>query len=347
MAGSTIYSPSQRVNKVKGEILAHAVPREVLGITGQLKSMPKNQGNTIVYRRYLPFGGATTNATTINTWSVTASAHLLAEGITPTADSLTPQDITVVLQQYGCVYQYSDVVNDLYEDDLPAEQKKQVGERMGLVRELVRYGAVRGSTNKFYGGGGTSRATVAGPITYNLLNKISRSILGNRGDPITRVLAPSSNFNTSAVEAGFLVFCHTDGEHDIRGLPNFIEVAKYGTRKPVHEMELGSAGRYRFILSPELGSYADAGAAIGSTGMYTTTGTSMDVYPFIVVADNAWGEVVLRGSDSFDFTNLKPGQKDKNDILGQRGYVGAKFYSAATVLNDGWMAVLEAGVTSL
>jgi len=33
--------------------------------------------------------------------------------------------------------------------------------------------------------------------------------------------------------------------------------------------------------------------------------------------------------------------------LGQRGYIGAKFYSAAFVSNDGWMAVIEAGATDL
>ncbi len=346
MAGSTLALPAQRINKVKGEILAHAVPKEVLGITGANKSMPKNGGNTIVFRRYLPFGGATTNSTTINQWSVTLASHVLQEGVTPNPDSITPQDITVVMQQYGCVYQYTDWVEDMYEDDLPNEQKKQVGERMGLVRELIRYGALKGCTNKFYSGG-TSRATVAATITYNLLNKVSRSLLGNRADLVTRVLAPSANFNTSAVEGGFLVFCHTDGEHDIRALPNFVEVASYGSRKPVHEMELGSSGRYRFIISPELASVPDSGAAVGTLGLYSTGASNIDVYPFIVVADNAWGEVALRGSNSFDYSNLKPGQKDKSDLLGQRGYVGAKFYSAATVLNDGWMAVVECGVTSL
>lgn len=346
MAGATLALPAQRIGRVKGEILAHAVPKEVLGITGSNKQMPKNGGNTIVFRRYLPFGGATTSSTTINQWVVSLSAHVLQEGVTPSPDSITPQDITVVMQQYGCVYQYTDWVEDMYEDDLPNEQKKQVGERMGLVRELVRYGALKGCTNKFYSGG-TSRATVAATITYNLLNKVSRSLLGNRADLVTRVLAPSANFNTSAVEGGFLVFCHTDGEHDIRALPNFVEVASYGSRKPVHEMELGSSGRYRFIISPELSSVIDSGAAVGSTGLYSTGASNIDVYPFIVVADNAWGEVALRGSNSFDYSNLKPGQKDKYDILGQRGYVGAKFYSAATVLNDGFMAVVECGVTSL
>ncbi len=67
----------------------------------------------------------------------------------------------------------------------------------------------------------------------------------------------------------------------------------------------------------------------------------------IVVAENAWGEVALRGKDSFDMTDLRPGAKDKSDPQGQRGYIGAKFYSAAKVLNDGWMAVAEVAVTDL
>lgn len=346
MPGATYASPAGRINKTKGEILRHAVPKEVLGISGDNKTMPKNGGDTIVFRRYLPFGGATTSATTVNAWSVTANNHILQEGATPSADSITPQDITVVMQQYGCVYMYTDKTADMYEDDVPAEMKKQCGERMGLVREMVRYGALKACTNLFYSGG-TSRATVDEAISYNLLSKIARSLLGNRADLVTKVLAPTANFNTSAVEGGFLVFCHTDGEHDIRALPNFVEVAKYGTRKPVHEMELGSSGRFRFIISPELGSIIDSGASVGSTGLYSTGASQIDVYPFIVVAENAWGEVALRGSNSFDLTDLRPGQKDKQDILGQRGYVGAKFYSAAKVLNDGWMAVAECGVTAL
>lgn len=342
----TYASPEGRVNEVKGEILGHAIPREVLGITGQHKSIPKNSGDNVTYRRYLPHGGATTSATTINQWTVTLAAHATQEGVTSSADTLTPQDISVALTQYSCLYMYTDKTADMYEDDIPAEMKKLTGERMGLVREMVRYGALKACTNKFYSGG-TTRATVDEVVSTNLLARISRSLLANRADLVTRVLAPSANFNTSAVEPGFLAFCHTDCEYDIRQLPNFVEAASYGTRKTVHPMELGSAGRFRFIVSPELGSVADAGAAVAGLGLASTTGTSADVYFLIVVAENAWGEVALRGKDSFDLTDLRPGNKDKSDPQGQRGYIGAKFYSAAKVLNDGWMAVAEVAVSSL
>ena len=342
----TYNTPAGRINEHKGEILAHAIPREVLGITGQHKKMPKNVGDNVTYRRYLPFGGATTSAATINAWVVTVAGHATQEGVTPDADTLTPQDINVQLQQYSCLYMYTDKTADLYEDDIPAEMKKQTGERMGLVREMIRYGALKAGTNLFYAGG-TSRATVDEAVSYNLLSRVSRSLLANRTDLITRVLAPSANFNTSPVEPGFLVFCHTDCEHDIRALPGFIQAAEYGSRKLAHEMELGSVGRFRFIVSPELGSVIDSGAAVGTTGLFSTGASNIDVYPMIVVGENAWGDVSLRGGDSFDMTDLKPGAKDKSDPHGQRGYVGAKFWSAAKVLNDGHMAVVEVGITAL
>lgn len=335
-----------RINKLKGEILAHAIPVEVLGITGQNKKMPKNVGDNVVYRRWLPFGAANTNVNTENRPAVVVANHLTQEGVTPTADTMTPVDVSVTLAQYACLYAVTDKTVDLYEDNVPDEMKKQTGERMGLLREMIRYGVLKAGTNVFYAGG-TSRATTDEKISLGLLRKVSRNLLSNHGKSITGILAPSANYSTAPVEAGFLVFCHTDCENDIRDLPGFREVAAYGSRKPVHDQEVGSTDRYRFIVSPELAPYADSGAAVGSTGLYSTTGSNIDVYPIIVVAEDAWGDVALRGANSMDPTWIPPGQKDKNDPLGQRGYIGAKFYDAAVILNGGWMAVIEAGVKSL
>lgn len=346
MSGQAYTTQAERLAKFKGEILAHAIPVEVLGITGMQRRMPKNNSKTVSFRRWLPYGATTSTALDANQWDVTAAAHILSEGVTPSSDSLTPQDIDVVLQQYGCLYSLTDVTADLYEDDVAGEMKKQTGERMGLVRELVRYGAVKAGTNAFYAGG-TSRATVDERVTINFLRNISRALQNAHAMRITSVLAPSPNFATAPVEAGYLVFAHTNCEADIRDLPGFKHVSEYGQRKVMHEQEIGSCENFRFILSPELAGYADSGAAIGSTGLESTTGTSIDVYPMIVVGENAWGQVALRGMDSFDTTYIPPGQKDKNDPLGQRGYIGAKFYHAATVLNQGWMAVAEVGITDL
>lgn len=347
MTGFVSTNPAARIGKLKGDILKHAMPAEVLGITGQQRDMPKNQGMTIVHRRYLPYGAAATDRNTINRPSVSAAAHMLNEGVTPTADSLTPQDITVTLSEYGCLYQLTNVVAETYEDDVPAEMKKQCGERIALVREMIRYGVLKACTNAYYGGGGSTRGSVNSKLTLNQLRKISRNLQANHAKRITGILEPGPKIDTRSVEAAYLVFAHTDAESDIRDLPGFKHVAEYGTRKVVSPYEVGSCENYRFILSPELASYPNEGADIGSTGLTSTAGVKVDVYPFIVVGEDAWGQLALRGVNAIDPTYIPPGQKDKSDPLGQRGYVGARFYMACTMLNEGWMAVAENGVSSL
>lgn len=345
MATFSTTAPAERIGKLKGEILAHAVATEVLGITGMQRALPKNNGQTVVYRRYLPFGAANTNWNTRNRPVVNAAAHELTEGVTPSADTLVPQEITVTIKQYGCLYELTDKVVDTYEDDVPAEMKKQCGERVGLLREMIRYGIIKSCTNVFYGGAGSSRVTVDGKITLNLLRKVSRNLQANHAKRVTGILAPSVNIATKPVEASYLVFVHSDAEADIRDLQGFVHVSAYGSRKPVHAQEIGSCENFRFITSPELAPYAAAGAAIGTTGL---TGTAnVDVYPFIMVGEDAWGQLALRGGDALDPTYIPPGQKDKSDPLGQRGYIGAKFYMQCALLNEGWMAVVEAGVSAL
>ncbi len=338
---------AERIGKLKGEILKHAKPVEVLGITGDHFKMPKNSSKTVVYRRWLPFGGATTNPTTINQWSVSPNSHLTEDGVTPDPDDITPQDITVTLSQYSCLYMYTDAVADLYEDNIPMAMKEQCGERMGLVREMIHYGALKGCTNKIYAGGGSTRASVNAAITLPLLRKATKSILGNRGNMVTKILSASANFNTAPVEASFIVFVHTDCEHDIRELPNFREVAAYGQRAPLHEMEVGSTDRYRFIVSPELSSIIDSGATVGATGLVSTGGSNIDVYPYLMIGRDAWAQVALRGMDSFGVRHIPHTTVDSADPLGQRGYLGTKFWCADFVQNDGWMVVAECGATDV
>jgi N4-gp56 family major capsid protein len=184
-------------------------------------------------------------------------------------------------------------------------------------------------------------------VSLNLLRHISKNLQANHAKMKTRVIAPSAMYETSAIEAGYIVFCHTDCEPDIRDLPGFVPVAKYGSSKSaINENEVGSVERFRFITSPELGAYADSGAAVGSTGLYSTTGSNIDVYPMIVMGEEAAYDIALRGSNAMDITHIPHTTKDKSDPLGQRGYVGALFWSAVLVANNGWMAVAEVGTTN-
>lgn len=346
MATHAYTTQAGRINEVKGETLAHATQIEVLSLGCKMKQMPKKQGDNITYRRWLPFGATSTNVNTQNRPSVTAAAHIVSEGVTPAADTMTPVDVTVTQQQYACLYSYTDKAAELYEDDIPEEMKVQSGERMGLVREMIRFGSIKAGTNVIYSGG-TTRLTVDEKITLNVLRRMTRILKLNHAKKKRRILAPGPNYDTSAVEAAYIVFVSTDAEADIRDLPGFTVVAKYANREPISEDEVGSCEEFRFITSPELTAYANAGASVGATGLVSTGASTIDVYPFMVMGEDAVFDVALRGMNSFTMNHLPHNKPDKSDPGGQRGYVYCGFWSAVLVANGGWMGVIEAGVSTL
>lgn len=344
-----------RINRFKGAILAHAIPLEVLGKTGRQVKLPRNNSDTYVARRWLPYGATSTDANTINRFfqngtgdrgNAVVQANQISEGVTPQPESITPQDITVVVQQYGCLYGFTDKTYDLYEDDIPAAMIEQIGERVTFVNEMIVWGALRACTNQYYGGTGTSRATVNGAITLGMVRKIARNLQANHGKPVNSVLSASGNYGTDAVAEGYTVYCHTDMEPDIRDLPGFVPAEKYASGKPMPN-EIGKCERFRFITSPDLPSIQDAGAAVGSTGLQSTSGSNIDVYQFIVTAKDAWSQIAVRGKESLDPTYLPPGQKSKSDPLGQRGYAGTIWWKAVMLENQGWMAVGNVGIRTL
>jgi len=353
MTMQTFGLSAGRINKYKGAILAHATPQECLSRGGRQVKYPKNSSDTYVARRWIPYGGTATTpntffstTTAVDRGNLIVQAHQTAEGVTPTPESIVPMDVTVIMVQYSCLYGFTDKTYDMYEDDVPQAMVQQIGERVTLVNELIIFGALKASTNQYYGGTGTSRATVNGGITLNLIRKMAKSLMANHGVMVTSVLKASALYGTDAVAGGFLVYCHTDLEPDIRDLPGFIPAEKYASGTPMAN-ELGKVERFRFITSPEFVAILDGGAAIGATGLQSNLGTLIDLYQFIVTAQDAWSQVAVRGLDTLDPTFLPPGQKTKSDPHGQRGYAGTTWWKSVMIENNGWMAVGNVGVKSL
>jgi N4-gp56 family major capsid protein len=155
------------------------------------------------------------------------------------------------------------------------------------------------------------------------------------------------NFATKAVQPAYLVFVHTDAESDVRNLPNFTRVEEYGAGKPVHEREIGAVEQFRFITSPLLAPFAGTGSNTLNGMVSIGANTNVDVYPFLVVAESAWGQVALKGMDAITPRIIRSGEINHANPLGMFGYVGASTWFNAVRLNDAWMARVEAGVTAL
>jgi N4-gp56 family major capsid protein len=342
---------SRNLIRAAQDMLAHAQPITVLGDFGTQRQMPQNATDTLVFRRTLPFGASTSGTTIENsaryvgTPSVTPTSFVLGEGATPNANTINFQDVTVTLQQYGLLYKFSSKVELLYEDDVPGEMVKLVGETMAEVLELVRYGVLKAGSTVIYANG-SSRASVNTPISLNALRRAARTLESNRAKRVTSRLAPGVNFGTRAVQPAYIVFVHTDAVADIRNLPGFTKVEEYGTFKPIHDNEIGACEDFRFIKSPLLASFAAAGSAT-LNGCLSVGASNVDVYPFLVIGEDCWGQVALKGMNAITPRVLKSGDINHANPLGQFGYVGASTWFAAVRLNEAWMARIECGVTAL
>ena len=343
MAVATYASPAQRIGKIKGQILKHAIFVETVEMSGEIYKQPVKSGDTVIFRQVIPFG-ATSGAP--NVFSTTAAAHLIQEGSTPDADTLSVLDTSVIVQKYGALYSYTERQKSLGEDDIPAWMEEQLGERLGLVRELVYVGGLQGCTNRFFSGG-TTRATVANTITDNLVQRVNRSLRSAHALYTRGVLAPSGNYGTRSIQKSFLAFANTDAQADIERVPGYTKISDYGQMKPAHDLEIGSAGSMRFILSPEMPKFIDSGASYTNTGFVSTSSSLMDVYQMFCIAQNAWGHTAFRGLDAFKYNHIPVDKVDKTDPTGERGYVSATFYDAGVVTNHGWMAVVEHAITAL
>mgnify|MGYP000061176626 CR=1 FL=1 len=331
MANTNYGTISQRTAAwAATEMLAHSEPVLVLSKFGMTKPMPKNKADNVKFRRPVPFAAATTP---------------LTEGVTPTAQAMAYEDVPCTLNQYGAVVTISDKVADLVEDPVIKDAAMLCGEQAGETLEAITWGILKGGTNLFYSNG-TATNTVNTAVTLNKLRAVVRALQAQRGKPVTKMLDGSANYNTSPIEGGYIAFCHTDASADVRGLAGFVPTSEYGSRKTLCNEELGSIENIRFIASPLLSPTLAAGSAT-KNGMKSVGGANVDVYNIIIVAQDAYGLVPLKGAGAISPTVISPETKTKDDPLGQLGYVGWKTYFAAVVLNQAWLANLKCGVTDL
>lgn len=356
MAIQNYASQTPRVGIWRARILKHAQPVISLGTVGVNDDFKRNQGDIAKYRRWLPKGSSAAQPNrffldgTGDRSAAYVAAQLTAEGVTPPAETIAAQDIQVQLQQFSILYGYTDKTFDFYEDDIPKAMTQLAGERVGLINEMALFGVLKGCTNKFYGGTGTSRATVNGRISLTKLRKIARSMHLNHATTVTKMekKIKAGYYGTAPVGVCYPVWIHTDLIPDIRDLPNFTPVEEYGDPSQAVENECGKCETFRFIASPELVAVQDGGAAVAGSvpALQSTTGTSADVYQVIIGSQDAWGHVGLNlGKGSV--TALPVGQRDKSDPHGQRGFVGAIWRYNAVILNDLQMAVFEVATSAL
>ena len=314
------------------KLIRRAVPFMNMGRFGQQTTLPRNETNTVKWRQYS---------------ALPPSTAAMVEGVTPTGDSITYRDVTKTLAQYGRHVEISDVVLDTHEDRILMDQMERLGQTAAMTQEMICYEAIRAGTNVIYGNSVANRASVATAIATNQLNRALRNLDRNSTPLVTKKLDATDRVSTFGIPACYIAYCHPDMRNDLETLSGFRTIESYSQQAVISDSEIGTYKRIRFLTSPLYTPFLAAGAS-GSTLLTNGQGGgatgNADVYPVIIHGEDAWATVNLAGEDSIKPFVINPKHTD-SDPYAQRGKVGFKFYSAATILADPWMMRCEAGVT--
>ncbi len=312
------------------KLLEVGMPYQVLERIGTSQPLPARNSKSMIFGRYEAFD---------------FTPNELTEGVTPAATKMTRTDITLTLKQYGDRVEISDIVQDTHEDPVLQTANKRLGQQASKMIETVRFQAIRGGTNVFYGGSGNTRDTISGTFSRKMQRKAVKALEREYAERITEMVASTPNFNTENVLGGFIGLVHTDLVSDIRNATGFIDVKDYGGQKQLFESEIGAIEDVRWVKSQLITPWADSGKAVSGTATWeSTSGASYDVYPAFIFAKDAFALSALRGQYAVTPMVVNPKPSD-SDPLGQRGHVGWKSMQGAVILNDSWMARLEVYAT--
>jgi N4-gp56 family major capsid protein len=334
-------------------MLKRAMPYLHLEKFGQTYPLPTNSTQTAKFRRYFlsgaagaagPDNGAGTNGNG-SAFYIPLATTPLVEGVTPSGSLLANQDYTVTLAQYGDFVTITDVIEDTHTDPILQQTTDILGEQAAVTVETLRFNVLKAGTNVWYGGNVSGRTSIVTAITLTDQRRVTTGLNRQNAKKITQVVASNPDFNTKSVEAAYMAVCHPDLESDVRGMTGFVPVASYGPHTSPFEGEIGAVEQVRYLTSTVIAPFTDAGGAVGSTGLRSTSGTSIDVYPVLIFGRDAYGIVPLKGKSSMTpmVVNPKPAP---GDPLGQRGTVGWKLWTSTVILQDAYMARLEEGCTA-
>jgi N4-gp56 family major capsid protein len=328
-------------------MLKRAMPYLQLEKFGQTYPLPTNSTQTAKFRRYFLTGaqGSAGPNGAANAYFFPVATTPLTEGVTPQGNSLSNQDYTVSLNQYGDFIEITDVIEDTHTDNILQQCTEILGEQAALTVETLRFNVLKAGTNVFYASKVAGRANVINAVQLADQRAVTTALNRQNAKKISQVVASTSDYNTKSVEAAYMAVCHPDLESDLRNISKFVPVSDYGPHTSPFEGEIGSIEQVRYLQSTVIAPFADSGAAVGASGLRSTSGANVDVYPILVFARDAFGIVPLKGKSSMTpmVVNPKPAP---GDPLAQRGTVGWKLWTSTVILQDAFMGRLEVGCTA-
>jgi len=313
----------------------------------QKETKPQKQGLEIRHRRYERFPVVDTP---------------IAEGITPDFSSLEHTTLMHTLKQYGSYVNTTDVQMAVAADPVLKIISERQATQAGETIDFLSYKVFRAGTQvKYVGASATARTHVDMHIggvacavnnpgvsaTLGPLQTAIRVLENNDAQKLKSKLKASVGIATEPIRESYIAICHPDLRQDIQALPGFVAVEKYSEQSDAIEGEIGGVEGVRFITTTQATPFKSAGDTTGAgAGAVSTDGTNNDVYPVLIIGEDAIGCATLGGMDSLRSKVVMP-KPGPGDPLGQRGTVAWDTFYSCIILQDLNMYRLEVACTRL
>lgn len=294
------------------KMLEYAKTQFVFANYAQKRSIPKNNGKTVQFRRWTLFTADPTTQT-------------LTEGTTPTAQNLAMSAITATVKQYGAYVEVSDLLDLTAIDNVISDSSELLGEQLGNVLDMIVRDAMSATTNIQYAGGQASDDTITATqkLTVGEIRKAVRTLKK----------AKARKFTRKGGKPHYICIVDPDAVYDLQSDSLWQDVSKYSNAEQIYDGELGKMFGVVFIET--------------TNAKIVNNGSSYGVHQSFVFGSDSYGVVDVAGQGAIKAIVKPHGSSGTADPLDQRATVGAKVTAfTACVLNADWLVSIHHGVTA-
>ncbi len=223
---TTGITPSMQTYYDK-KLLINAKPNLVHQTFGQQVTLPKNQGKTINFRKWTPFGALTTP---------------LTEGSVPDGQSLSMTTVTAQISQYGGYVAVSDMLDLTALDPVINDSVELMGDQGGLTMDTLSREIISASSNVQFAGGlsGRHKLTPSNKLTVDELRKAVRTLKKNKTPMFTR-----------GGKSYYLAIVGPETTYDLQSDSLWQDAAKYSAVENIFEGEIGKLFGVVFVETSE------------------------------------------------------------------------------------------------
>jgi N4-gp56 family major capsid protein len=243
------------------------------------RTLLKELKDSVVFLPYAKLAKVPKNEGDTTSWRIFKQPALtktpLTEGVTPADVDITIDKITATVSQYGTYTKISDKLEDTGIDPTVTEVTEMFGEHAGLTLDSVAIDTVGAGTNVSYGGGKTSRSSVAkgDTFTYAMLNKITEFF---KRQNVKKIKMPNGKM-------GYVAFTPPEVMTTIKNWTEWKDANKYTDAKMIKQGIVGELDGVYFQDANTVKIYKKAGAS------------SIDVYGVIFIGAEAFGTPDIGG----------------------------------------------------